>query len=241
MSPLTLVNSADDPFEMPSIKMVVAPKTYSMRIPEFCEQLALAIHPVIDGELSIEEALKVKQVDGLHFSEVAVDTIHNAALRRASTGSVCSSALYTAVFEQRLGFIHPMTRGTFFIVVQEVRDEKDMDSSCKSPWQLEADKHQVRLSDLVPFAKIHHVELAWADLDNPMPRTRTRRTKTEERYQAWLDKACQLQEISTKHISVSELARRVSSAFSSDSKLSAAVSTIYNQISLHQDQIYRRF
>lgn len=116
MPKLTSQKPEDHPYAIPPTKMVVPPQTYSMTIPEFCEQLAFARHPLIEGELRIEEALKVQPTDGPHFSEEGVvDTEQNVALRRASTASVCSAALYNAVHEGKLDFIHPMTGGRLIV------------------------------------------------------------------------------------------------------------------------------
>lgn len=237
MPKLTSKKPEEQSFAIPLKKMVVLPNTYSMTIPEFCEQLALARHPIIDGELRIEEALRVQLAGGTHFSEEGVvDTVQNVALRRASTASVCSAALYTAVHDGRLEFIHPMTGGRL-IVTPHIRPEQEIDSSCKSPWQQEAATRQVRLTDLVPYAKAHDIEIVWADVEHPMPRTSTRRTKTEERYQAWIDKACQIQGTCSKRISILELSERVSAAFATNAELSADDNTIRKQLSRHKEQI----
>lgn len=233
---MTTKKSETTDFAISPKKMVVPPKTYSMTIPEFCEQLALARHPIIDGELGIEEALEVQSSNGPHFSVEPVGTAQNVALRRASTASVCSAALYTAVHDGRLDFINPMTGGRL-IVTPHIRTEQEIDSSCKSPWQQEAATRQVRLTDLVPYAKAHDIEIVWADVEHPMPRTSTRRTKTEERYQAWIDKACQIQGTCSKRISILELSKRVSAAFATNAELSADDNTIRKQLSRHKEQI----
>lgn len=240
MPKLTSQKPEDHPYAIPPTKMVVPPKTYSMTIPEFCEQLAFARHPLIEGELRIEEALKVQPTDGPHFSEEGVvDTEQNVALRRASTASVCSAALYNAVHEGKLDFIHPMTGGRL-IVTPHIRPEQEIDSSCKSPWQQEADRHQVRLTDLVHFAKVHDIEIVWANLDNPMPRTSTKSGKIAAKHEAWVAKACQILEKRTTPVSPWALAELVRSALRSDPELHGGRSTIYKIVLAHEVQIFGR-
>lgn len=200
-----MTNTASEQSVSPFVATVPFGTQY-LTIPEASRRLAEAIHPKVEGELPLAEALNHQWIDGVHFSEASQTTIQNAVLRRDSTSVYHEAGLQTAVREGKITPLSPMTYGP-----------KAISMHGNSAWQSEVNRCLIRVSDIAAYAKNYNIKVIIAEqsgstglsqtpgnVSSQTPRER-QINDTEQRRQVWIAEADRLKKqnprLSTSDIS----------------------------------------